>query len=132
MYFGGRYPHNDLNCEDWRSRDQLWDFTRYAVNFFQEHLPFHEMVAADELASADDVWVFAKPGEVYALYLVNGGQTDLNLTGDNGTFQLRWYNPRTGAFAEETTRVEGGVSVQVGHLPIDPAEDWAVLLTKAE
>jgi hypothetical protein len=27
-YFGYNFPHNDLQCEDWRSRDRLWDITR--------------------------------------------------------------------------------------------------------
>src|SRR5690606_18848904 len=30
-YFGYRFAHNDLNCESWRSRERMWDLTRYAV-----------------------------------------------------------------------------------------------------
>ncbi|MEZ4826052.1 MAG: hypothetical protein R3C61_07120 [Bacteroidia bacterium] len=26
-------PHNDLGCEDWRSRDRMWDYTRHADIF---------------------------------------------------------------------------------------------------
>ncbi|MBA7605015.1 hypothetical protein ES703_12143 [subsurface metagenome] len=33
-YFGYKFAHNDLNCEDWRSRDHMWDLTRYALEFF--------------------------------------------------------------------------------------------------
>jgi hypothetical protein len=131
-YFGYQFPHNDLVCEDWRSRDRMWDYTRFALSFFQENLPFNEMASADDLASGDDVWVLAKPGEVYVVYLINGGRTDLSLTSVDASFQVRWYNPRTGAFSEESSRVEGGASVQVGPPPIDASEDWAVLLTRIE
>ena len=24
-YFGYTFPHNDLNCENWRNRDHMWD-----------------------------------------------------------------------------------------------------------
>ena len=38
-YFGYELPHSDLNCEDWRSREKVWEFSRFALNFFQDHLP---------------------------------------------------------------------------------------------
>ncbi len=63
-YFGYKFPHNDLNCEDWRSRDHLWDLTRYAVEFFHEYLPFTEMKHADEFTTAEDDFCFAKAGVV--------------------------------------------------------------------
>ncbi len=50
-YFGYNYPNMDLNCEDWRSRDRMWDQTRYALEFFHEHLPFWEMAPDNSLAS---------------------------------------------------------------------------------
>ena len=48
-YFGYNFPNNDLNCEDWRSRDHMWDLTRYALEFFHDHLPFAKMEHHDEL-----------------------------------------------------------------------------------
>ncbi|MEL6805480.1 MAG: DUF5060 domain-containing protein, partial [Bacteroidota bacterium] len=33
-YFGYLNPHNDLGCEDWRSRDNVWNYTGYALDFF--------------------------------------------------------------------------------------------------
>ena len=39
-YFGARYEGNDLSTEDWRSRENMWNQTRYALNFFNENLPF--------------------------------------------------------------------------------------------
>ena len=40
-YFGYKYPNNDRNCEDFRSREHMWDMTRYAVEFFKKYLPFY-------------------------------------------------------------------------------------------
>jgi hypothetical protein len=51
-YFGYKYAHNDLNAEDWRSRDRMWDQTRHALEFFQRHLPFSRMSQADDLSPA--------------------------------------------------------------------------------
>ena len=47
-YFGYRNHNNDLGCEDWRSRDRMWDYTRFALDFF-EKIPFWKMKSHDEL-----------------------------------------------------------------------------------
>ncbi|MGW8314835.1 MAG: DUF5060 domain-containing protein, partial [Bacteroidales bacterium] len=70
-YFGYNYAHGDLNCEDWRSRDRMWDQTRYALTFFQRYLPFPQMGNHDELTSPGSCLAF--PGKVYAVYLPEGG-----------------------------------------------------------
>nr|MCU0248522.1 DUF5060 domain-containing protein [Bryobacter sp.] len=91
-YFGYAYPHMDLNCEDWRSRDRMWDQTRYALEFFHRHLPFWEMEPAAPLASG--ARVFAKPGAVYAVQLPKGGSAELPLP--PGKYRVLWFNPRSG------------------------------------
>ena len=37
-YFGNKCDQDGLVREDWRSRDQRWDYCRIAVNFFCDHL----------------------------------------------------------------------------------------------
>lgn len=98
-YFGYKYAHNDLRCEDWRSRDKLWEQTRIALDIFREHLPFREMVPADDLTSAPDDYCLAKPGEVYAIYLPAGGQTEIDL--GQGRFWGSIFSPRTGGRVTE-------------------------------
>ena len=61
-YFGYQHPNNDLDCQDWRSRDILWDQTRHAMDFFRNHLPFTEMENMDELTADENDFVFAKAG----------------------------------------------------------------------
>lgn len=68
-YFGYKYAHNDLNCEDWRSRDILWEQTKHALDFFQTYIPFTEMKSADDLTSNPSDYVFAQNGIVYAVYV---------------------------------------------------------------
>ncbi len=129
-YFGYKFAHNDLNCEDWRSRDHLWDLTRYAVEFFHDHLPFTEMKHADELTSAADDFCFAKVGEVYAVYLPNGGTTDLELPEGKGGYSVKWYNPRMGGNLQDGSVRRLGGSGSVGNPPKEADNDWVALVKK--
>ncbi len=132
-YFGHQYPHMDINCEDWRSRDIMWDQTRYALEFFHTHLPFWEMTPDNELTTAADDYCFAIPGEIYAVYLPNGGSTDLEAGGNNlDTFTVQWYNPRTGgALSNGTVTSFGGSGKQsIGMPPADTDKDWVALIRK--
>ncbi len=129
-YFGHQFPHMDINCEDWRTRDCMWDQTRYALEFFREHLPFTEMVHHDELTSARDGYCFAKVGQIYAIYLPSGGTTNLDLGNSSATFTVRWYNPRTGGPLRIGTlgAISGPGSVAIGHPPADTNKDWVALI----
>ena len=129
-YFGYKYPHNDLNCEDFRSRQNMWEQTRHAVEFFQKHLPFPRMRHADELTDAADDYCLALPGEAYAIYLPRGGTTGLRLP--QGTFVLKWYNPRRGGDLEDGSvkTVSGPGTASLGTPPRETAKDWVVLVRK--
>ncbi len=129
-YFGYKWAHNDLNCEDWRSRDHLWDLTRYALEFFQQHLPFCEMNRADTLTSSPTDFCFAKPGSVYAIYLPEGGTTELDLGQMTAQFAISWYNPRTGGPLESGSvrTIAGPGKKSIGMPPEGPTEDWVALV----
>ena len=134
-YFGYRLPQNDLNAEDWRSRDRTWDYSRIALAFFYDHeIPFWEMKNADSLAGNElhdnSVYSFAKPGEIYAVYLPAAGSAKLNLEGAEGQFKVRWYNPRTGGGLQNGSiaEVQGGSIVELGKPPADLGEDWVILV----
>jgi hypothetical protein len=129
-YFGYPYPHNDLNCEDWRSRDHMWDLTRYAIDFFHEHLPFTQMDHHDELTTAKEDYCFAKPGSVYAVYLPKGGTTQLNLQGHSKTFTVKWYDPRQGGSIRDGSvkNITGPAKVSLGFPPSQVDKDWVVLI----
>ncbi len=129
-YFGYKYAHNDLNCEDFRSRQAMWDQTRYALEFFQQHLPFPRMVPADELTEAKDDFCLAAKGEVYAIYLPHGGGTEILLP--EGRFEVKWYDPRGGGELLDgpVRAVTGPGRRAVGKPPADAGKDWVVLVRK--
>lgn len=129
-YFGYKFPHGDLNCEDWRSRDLLWDQTRYALEFFNNYLPFDEMQNRNDLI--DDGFCFAKQGEIYAVYNPMQKSTMLDLSETKGSFDIRWYNPRTGGELIEGSKivVNAGEKVNLGSPPDEAEKDWVCLLTK--
>ena len=136
-YFGYKLPQNDLVCEDWRSRDQSWEFCRIALDFFREQkIPVAEMRNADALVgnvkNDNSRYCFAKAGEIYLVYLPNGGSAELDLAGANGAFAVRWFNPRTGG-ALQTGAVKsaaGGGKVSLGTPPADAEQDWLVIIRK--
>jgi hypothetical protein len=132
-YFGYNYAHNDLNCEDWRSREHMWDLTRYALEFFQQYLPFTEMAHHDELTSVKGDYCFAKPGEIYAIYLPSGGTTKLDLGDSSTNFAVRWYNPRTGGPLRggSVGVIAGPGPVGIGQAPKDNDKDWVALIKVA-
>jgi hypothetical protein len=94
-YFGYQHPHSDLTCQDWRTREKMWDQSRYCIEFFKRHeIPFWEMTSADDLTNNPDDYCFIKPGEVYLVYFKNPGELKLALEG--GELTYGWFNPRTG------------------------------------
>jgi hypothetical protein len=131
-YFGYRFAHNDLNCESWRSREQMWDQTRHALQFFRDHLPFTTMDHHDELTSAEDDYCFAAIGDVYAIYLPSGGTTTLDVGRMVSTFRIRWFDPRRGGPLEtgSLASATGPGRIDLGQPPRDTDKDWAALVER--
>lgn len=133
-YFGYRVPENDLRAENFRSRDRSWDYARIALEGFHDHLPFWRMTNRSDLvgnAERDNsAYCLANPGEIYAVYLPDGGTVELDLTEDRRPFDLFWFNPRTGGeLAPGASRqVPGGSAVLLGPPPSEPDADWLLIL----
>ena len=136
-YFGYALPENDLVCEDFRSRDKSWDYCRIALDFFRdEKIPFAEMKSANALIgnAKDDnsKFCFAKAGELYLVYLPNGGSTDIDLTDAKGTFTVKCFNPRTGGklVNGSVNSVQGGGTAALGNPSTEVADDWLIVLRR--
>jgi hypothetical protein len=131
-YFGYRHAHSDLNAEDWASRDISWDQARFALQFFNTYLPFTEMHSADELTPGEDDYVYAKKGDVYAIYLPRVVETSIDLGDRDEEFSVGWYNPRRGGALQQGTigEVEGPGLVFVGQPPANADLDWVVLIQR--
>ncbi len=130
-YFGYQNPHNDLGMEDWRSRDRMWDYTRHALNFFQRHIPFHEMQSIEGITSLP-AYVLAKEDEIMAAYFPQAGKIELDLNDFKGEYSVQWYNPRTGGELLEGSvkSVTGAQKVSIGTPPDDSEKDWVVMVKK--
>ena len=130
----------DVNVEDFRTREQMWRFTRIAREFMEQHLPFWEMNPADDLVSGElEVFggaeVFAKAGAVYAVYLPEantGSAVQLDLSVAEGElFERHWFNPQTGTFEGRTESVVASASSPIGEPPSRSGEDWVILFTRS-
>lgn len=130
-YFGYAYPDDDLNCENWRTRDNMWDMTRAARDFFELYVAVHMMVPADELVIAGNAWCLANPGVEYALYLPTVQTVTLDLEDHTGSFDVAWYDPRNGGelLPGSVTSVTGPGQISLGKPP--PGNDWAVRVRHA-
>ena len=127
-YFGYDYPNSDLNLEDFRSREGVWQMTRIALELFHSELPFWEMNSADELSPDDGVYVLAKPGEAYAVYVPEGGTARLVL--GEGDYTVRWFDPAEGGELQTGTveTVSGPGELSLGAAPSKPEQDWVALV----
>ena len=136
-YFGYKLPENDLIMEDFRSRDQSWDFCRIAIEFLQENkIPFQEMKNRDELIGNTDQnkdkHCLAKEGEIYLIHLAYTKTTSLDLKSISGDFTVEWFNPVTGGklLKGNTKSVKGGKVVPLGNPPSKTNQDWVVIVKK--
>jgi hypothetical protein len=131
-YFGWKFPHMDINCEDFRSRENMWAQTRHALEFFRRQLPFWEMEPDNQRVSgAAGALALAKGDDVMAVYLPDGGNASVRL--GSRRYSIQWFNPRTGGALVKGSvdAVEGPGDKPIGAAPQDPDKDW-VALVKAQ
>ncbi|HMP83100.1 MAG TPA: DUF5060 domain-containing protein [Verrucomicrobiota bacterium] len=133
FYFGYKLPQNDLVAEDFRSRDQTWNYCRIALEFFsREKIPFWQMKNADELVGNpkrdNSRYCFALPSDLYLVYLPKGGEAKLDLSAATGTFTVRWFNPREGGALQPADEVSGSETVAL-RAPTT-GDDWLAILAR--
>ena len=128
-YFGYKFDQSDLTCQDWRSRDLMWDQCRWALEFFRDcEVPFWKMSPQDGLSQTGN-WVLASASDDHDFHLVaqvRGGMAELALP--SGQFGYGWFNPRAGGGLVSWGKVKGGAMHRF--TPPD-AKDWILLLGPA-
>jgi hypothetical protein len=136
-YFGYVPPQSDLDLEDFRSRDRTWDYARNALEFFRaQKVPFWDMAPADELvgnAGHDNSrYCLARPGQLYLVYLPDGGSADLDLSGVSGEFSVSWFDPRSGGPLKpgSVRSLKGGSTSSLGAPPGSAGEDWLAVVRR--
>lgn len=127
-YFGYRYPHNDLELEDFRSRDNWWKQSTLATQFIQQ-FPLEQMKNRNELVNINDAFCLAKPGEVYIVYLPSGTKNPTLKTEGQKEFSVKWFNPREGGELSDgsITKISSG-NQALGNPPVDDGKDWVVVV----
>ena len=128
-YFGYRYPHNDLNLEDFRSRHNWWKQSTLATDFFSQ-LPVESMKSTDELINIEDGYCFSNPGEIYVVYLPSVESGCRLRIKSKKSFTVKWLNPRKSGELQNgsVTSIQGIGDVKIGNPPNEAANDWVVVL----
>ena len=124
-YFGAHNDHNDLGMEDWRSRNNVWNWTGNTLRFFRDHVPFHRMDSRDDMVDNGAYCLAAEDEDVYLVYLPVGGETTIGLT-DEEVWSLRVFDPQTDELVEAAGELTDGPFV----LKAPAGEDRAFLLEK--
>jgi len=128
-YFGYRFPHTDLTCEDFRSREEWWKQSAIATSLINSFL-VENMKNADALVEGNGTWCLAEEGEVYVVYLPQGiSTTRLSLVSEK-EFSVKWFNPRQGGNFQtgNIKSVKGPGKVNLGMPPENDGKDWVAVV----
>lgn len=120
----------DLNVQDYREFSPYWQALDHAYDFFiDNNIPFWRMGDADDLT--DRGFALAEEGEVYVVYLPDGGSPNVDLVGSD-VYDVFWYNPRNGGGLKSgsVSEVEVGNGVSLGNPPTDSNNEWLVIARK--
>ncbi|MEM1327644.1 MAG: DUF5060 domain-containing protein, partial [Bacteroidota bacterium] len=122
FYYGYQSGCGDLQCEDHRTRDEKYTDAAFALDFFQTHFQQYlpDAINQNSITSNSNDYVFGKTDEAYAIYLPNGGSTNITLPA--GDWIVRWYNPRDGVLQTTETTVDGSITAP-------DSNDWVALIT---
>jgi hypothetical protein len=87
------------------------------------------MIPNDGLVSRG--WCFVRENAVFAIYLPDGGTTELELP--DGRFTVRWFNPRNGELKNtQPKELVGPGKISVGQPPEDVDKDWVVVVRRTK
>lgn len=129
-YFGANLPQNDLDCEDYRSRDSVWKYNRIALSAFREHVPYWQMQPRADLLSGGNAWCLAQTGQTYAIYAPEGNLPLLDLDSSTATFDIFWMDPRRGGplLSGSLPSVTGPGLQGIGIPPYETDQDWLAIV----
>jgi len=114
---------------DLDDRHQKWHDSVKEVWDWFDSIPFYRMSPVTNLAT--NGFALAEVGVRYAIYTLDARiPITINLAETNGTFGLRWYNPRTQRYHESGVRIHGGSLVELPPPPGELSHDWIALIDR--
>lgn len=127
VYMGGAsFEMHTSPLSDYRDfADHFADMHR-ARTFF-EQLPLYQMQPINDLVTSGEGYLFARPGLVYAAYLPEGDTIEIDLSSTASTFDVSWFDPRSGA--TQTDGATSGGATRSFTAPND--DDWVLLLERS-
>ena len=141
-YFGDdKVTQPDLATEDFRPYEDIFDYTRIARDFFFKYLDFTKMKPLTDVSNSDEHLVLGHDNEeTYLVYLrrlrysSRPSLVQLDLNGQTGTYEVDWFNPRTGGSLVQGSleTVDAGGIVDIGDPPHSLQEDWVALVRKRD
>ena len=126
--------YSDITIEDFRRLESIWIQLRHGIEFFQrpeinKHLA--GMTTRSHLVS--DGYCYTKPGEIYILYSENASDLKLDLSGVEGTYNLKWYNPEIGGSLHSgSVKTVSAGGVRTMGEPPEGSSEWVVLITVSQ
>jgi Domain of unknown function (DUF5060) len=140
LYTGYKDPsYSDIGLEDFSRIKKTLDYLISPAALFRSSeinrlLP--QMASADGLAGNKEKnsppFCYAKPGAVYVLYHKKGGEMNLDLSQEKGTYVVKWWDPRKsdggGLQDGSVKQLKGGAVQSLGEPPSEPQLSWAALV----
>ena len=136
-YFGYKYVHSDITCEDLRSRERWWQQCRTATDFCNR-MPLEGMDPADDLTPATDDYVLASRGAIYVVYHPPGwfeehetARLTLQRHDQFNTYRVTWFDAKNGGEEQDggVAIAPAGENVDIGHPP-ERAGDWVAIVRR--
>ena len=131
-YFGYNSPNNDLEAEDYRSRDLFWHQNAIARRFFEDHVPFHKMRPLPQSVPMEFLYVFGVPDVHYLVMVANPARFNkVRLDTVGARYRLRWFDTRNGGDLVVGTVgeiVAADTAVSLGLPPEEIGRDWLAVL----
>ena len=129
----------DVRLENFRTREEMWRYSRIAREFIETHLDVLAMRPADALVSGESAEfggaeALIEPHRKLAIYLPDCSETPaVDMSQLDGTYAVRWFDPRTGDEVGQGPNIsassaQGNVPLEV--LASDPSQDMVVLLER--
>jgi hypothetical protein len=121
-YYGYQTGCTDLDCQDHRTRANLWKDAAVALDFFRKHIGSSglSMRNFDELTQRDDNdYVFADPGRAYVIYKTQK-PVALQMPGMEGRFTVVWYDAINGGALQKGSLAEFALNPGFDAITIDP------------